>query len=132
MLDPTFNGENIIQTNNVNWPELDVPEINQAMNDAKLLTDPAERAEAWAEIDRMVSEQAPTVNWIWDKDVSIQSPNVQGVVVERTASGTGRTPRSSRTDRGPARPADRRGGRDPSFITEKPPWPPTSSAASPG
>ncbi|HET9738876.1 MAG TPA: ABC transporter substrate-binding protein [Solirubrobacteraceae bacterium] len=81
-LDPTFNGENIIQTNNVNWPELDVPEINQAMNDAKLLTDPAERAEAWAEIDRMVSEQAPTVNWIWDKDVSLQSSNVLGVIDE--------------------------------------------------
>jgi peptide/nickel transport system substrate-binding protein len=81
-LDPTFNGENIIQTNNVNWPELDVPEINKAMNDAKLLTDPAERAKAWAEIDRMVTEQAATVNWIWDKDPTIQSSNVQGVIDE--------------------------------------------------
>ncbi|MGZ8647923.1 MAG: ABC transporter substrate-binding protein, partial [Solirubrobacteraceae bacterium] len=81
-LDPTFNGENIIQTNNVNWPELDVPEINKAMNDAKLLTDPAERAEAWAEVDRMVTEQAATVNWIWDKDPTIQSSNVQGVIDE--------------------------------------------------
>jgi peptide/nickel transport system substrate-binding protein len=81
-LDPTFNGENIIQTNNVNWPELNVPEINKAMNDAKLLTEPAERAKAWAEIDRMVSEQAPTVNWIWDKDVSLQSSNVVGVIDE--------------------------------------------------
>ena len=81
-LDPTFNGENIIQTNNVNWPELNVPEINTAMNEAKLLTEPAERAKAWAEIDRMVSEQAPTVNWIWDKDVSLQSSNVVGVIDE--------------------------------------------------
>ncbi len=81
-LDPTFNGENIIQTNNVNWPELNVPEINKAMNEAKLLTEPAERAKAWAEIDRMVSEQAPTVNWIWDKDVSLQSSNVVGVIDE--------------------------------------------------
>jgi hypothetical protein len=30
----------------------------------------------------MVSEQAPTVNWIWDKDVSLQSSNVQGVIDE--------------------------------------------------
>ena len=81
-LDPTFNGENIIQTNNVNWPELDVPELNKAMNEAKLLVDPQERADAWAEIDRMVSEQAPTVNWLWDKDPAIQSSNVQGVVDE--------------------------------------------------
>jgi peptide/nickel transport system substrate-binding protein len=81
-LDPTFNGKNIIQTNNVNWPELDVPEINQAMDDAALLTDPGERAKAWAEIDRMVTEQAATVNWIWDKDTSVQSSNVQGVIDE--------------------------------------------------
>jgi peptide/nickel transport system substrate-binding protein len=81
-LDPTFNGASIIQTNNVNWPELDVPEINKAMNEAKLVTDPAERAEAWAEIDRMVTEQAATVNWLWDKDPSIKSSNVQGVIDE--------------------------------------------------
>ena len=81
-LEPTFNGNNIIPTNNVNWPQLDVPEINQAMADASLLIDPAERAKAWAEIDRMVSEQAPTVNWLWDKTPNIQSANVVGVVDE--------------------------------------------------
>ena len=44
MLDPTFNGENIIPTGNSNWPEMDVPEVNKAIDDAKLVTDPAERA----------------------------------------------------------------------------------------
>ena len=72
-LEPTFNGNNIIPTNNVNWPQLDVPEINQAMAEASLLIDQAERAEAWAEIDRMVTEQAATVNWLWDKTPNIQS-----------------------------------------------------------
>jgi peptide/nickel transport system substrate-binding protein len=81
-LEPTFNGKNIIPTNNVNWPQLNVPEINQAMADASLLIDKAERAEAWAEIDRMVSEQAPTVNWLWDKSPNIQSANVNAVVDE--------------------------------------------------
>ena len=75
LLDPTFNGENIIPKNNVNWPELDDPEINQAMNEAKLLTDPAERTKAWADIDKMIIEQAPTVHWIWDKDA--EHPVVQ-------------------------------------------------------
>src|ERR671917_2249290 len=42
MLDPTFNGENIIPTQNSNWPELDVPELNKKINAAKLVTDPAE------------------------------------------------------------------------------------------
>ncbi len=30
MLDPTFNGANIIPSQNTNWPELDVPEVNKA------------------------------------------------------------------------------------------------------
>ena len=44
MLDPTFNGDNILETGNSNWPELDVPELNDQINAAKLVTDPAERA----------------------------------------------------------------------------------------
>ena len=40
MLDPTFNGDNILPTGNSNWPELDVPEVNEAIDEAKLVTDP--------------------------------------------------------------------------------------------
>jgi peptide/nickel transport system substrate-binding protein len=80
ILDPTFNGKNIVQQNNSNWPELDVPEINQAMEKAELLTDPKERAEAWAKIDLMITEQAPLVNWIWDKQVLLRSADTNGAV----------------------------------------------------
>ena len=31
MLDATFNGKNILEQGNVNWPQLDVPAINDAM-----------------------------------------------------------------------------------------------------
>jgi peptide/nickel transport system substrate-binding protein len=82
ILDPTFNGRNIIPQGNSNWPELDVPEINQAMDEAALLTDPAERAQAWARIDRMITEQAPVVSWIWDKQPLLRSANVNGVASE--------------------------------------------------
>ena len=82
ILDPTFNGDNIIQQGNSNWPELDVPEINEAMAEAALLTEPQERADAWAKIDRMVTEQAPVVNWIWDKQALLRSENVNGAVSE--------------------------------------------------
>ncbi len=34
MLDPTFNGENVVPENNSNWPQLDVPEINKAIDEA--------------------------------------------------------------------------------------------------
>ena len=40
MLDPTFNGENIIPSQNSNWPELNDPAINKAIDAAKLETDP--------------------------------------------------------------------------------------------
>ena len=78
-LDPTFNGENILQTGNSNWSQLDDPELNKQMNEAKLLTDPTERAEAWAEIDEKITELAPAVNWVWDKTPLIRSENVNGV-----------------------------------------------------
>jgi peptide/nickel transport system substrate-binding protein len=75
-LDPTFNGDNILQTGNSNWSQLDDPELNKMMNDAKLLSDPQERADAWGEIDKKITELAPAVNWVWDKTPLIRSENV--------------------------------------------------------
>ena len=40
ILDPTFNGKNIVQQGNSNWPELNDPKINAAMDKAELITDP--------------------------------------------------------------------------------------------
>ncbi|HEY6693007.1 MAG TPA: ABC transporter substrate-binding protein [Solirubrobacteraceae bacterium] len=82
ILDPTFNGKNIVQQGNSNWPELDVPAINEAMDKAELLTDPKERAAAWAKIDTMVTEQAPLVPWIWDKQALLRSADTNGAVSE--------------------------------------------------
>ena len=79
MLDPTFNGENIIPPGNSNWPELDVPEINEAIDEAKLVTDPAERAQAWADVNKLIIEQAPAIPYMWDYQTVVASPNVRGV-----------------------------------------------------
>ena len=51
MLDPTFNGENILPENNSNAPLLDDPAINKAIDKAKLIDDPQERDQAWGDID---------------------------------------------------------------------------------
>jgi len=80
ILDPTFNGENIQEINNSNWPQLDVPEINDAMNEAALITDENERAEKWGEIDTMVMEQAPAIPYLWDNQANVNSANVNTVV----------------------------------------------------
>jgi peptide/nickel transport system substrate-binding protein len=79
-LDPTFNGKNIVQQGNSNWPELNVPAINQAMDKAEVITDPKQRASAWAKIDDMVTAQASVVPWIWDKQALLRSPDVNGAV----------------------------------------------------
>ena len=59
---------------------LDVPEVNKAIEEARLIEDPEERAKAWADVDKLVSEQAPAVPWIWENFPIIQSADVAGVV----------------------------------------------------
>jgi peptide/nickel transport system substrate-binding protein len=81
-LDPTFNGENIIPQGNSNWPQLDDKALNAEMEKAKLLTDPAERAKAWGEVDRKLTALAPSVLWIWDKQPLVSSADVNGVLSE--------------------------------------------------
>jgi peptide/nickel transport system substrate-binding protein len=80
ILDPTFNGENIVPVNNVNWPQLDDPAVNKAIEDAKVVNEPEERAQAWAEVDDMVTEQAVAIPYVWDNQPNIRSENVAGVI----------------------------------------------------
>jgi peptide/nickel transport system substrate-binding protein len=79
ILDPTFNGKNILPDGNSNWSQLDDPNVNAAMAKAKKLSDPAERAKAWANVDRMISALAPAIPTVWDKRPTIESANVAGV-----------------------------------------------------
>jgi peptide/nickel transport system substrate-binding protein len=80
ILEPTFSGDAIAPVNNSNWPQLDDPEVNQAMEEAKLITDPAERAQAWGEVDQMITALAPAVPYVWDFTPNVASANVNGVI----------------------------------------------------
>jgi peptide/nickel transport system substrate-binding protein len=80
LLQPTFSGDAIVESNNSNWPQLDVPEINQAMEEAEALTDPGARAQAWADINRMITEQAVGIPYVWDKQANLRSEDVAGVI----------------------------------------------------
>jgi peptide/nickel transport system substrate-binding protein len=79
MIDPIFNGKNIVPAGNTNWSQLDDPELNAEMDKAEQLTDPAERAKAWAELDKKISQGAYMVPWLWDNQVNFASKNVQAV-----------------------------------------------------
>ena len=86
MLDPTFNGENVVPENNSNWPQLNVPEINKAINEAALIDDPTERKQAWGDVDTQITEQAPAVPWVWDNQANIASADVAGVINKANAN----------------------------------------------
>ena len=80
MIDPVFNGKNIIPANNANYSELDDPELNKAMDAANNITDPDARAKAWGELDRKITELAVVIPWLWDNQVNIKSSDVKGVI----------------------------------------------------
>jgi len=80
MLDPTFNGENVVPENNSNWPQLNVPEINKAIDAARLIDDPDQRNQAWGDVDQMITAQAPAIPWVWDNQANIAAADVAGVI----------------------------------------------------
>jgi peptide/nickel transport system substrate-binding protein len=84
MLSPTFAGKNILPQGNSNWPELDDPTINAAIDKAEIA--PVEqRAQLWGDIDKQVTATAAAIPWIWDKQALVQSKNVEGVIAQNNS-----------------------------------------------
>jgi peptide/nickel transport system substrate-binding protein len=80
MLEPTFKGSTIaLDGGNNNLAQLKDPKIDAAMNKATLLTG-EERYKAWADIDKMIVEQAPAVPFVWDNTTILFSKDVNPVV----------------------------------------------------
>jgi peptide/nickel transport system substrate-binding protein len=71
--------QNIIPTNNSNWGQVNNAAINQAMLNASLVVDPTARAQAWANVDKMLVDQASVVPEEFDNQPNIQSKDVAGV-----------------------------------------------------
>jgi peptide/nickel transport system substrate-binding protein len=86
MIDVPFNGGTINPENNSNWPQLNVPAVNKAMAQARLVDDPAERRQAWGDVDTLINEQAPAVPWVWDNQANIASSDVAGVINKSNAN----------------------------------------------
>ena len=76
ILDVTFNGKNITSVNNSNWPLLDDPQINKAMDRAERIVNPGLRYLAWGKIDRMVTETAGAIPWLWEEYPTVYSNRV--------------------------------------------------------
>jgi peptide/nickel transport system substrate-binding protein len=82
LLDVPFNGKSIVQEGNSNHALLDDPKINDMMEKAKAIVDPAERAKAWGDIDIELMKTGAAVPWLWDRQPNISSPDVNAVINE--------------------------------------------------
>ena len=76
ILDVTFNGKNITSVNNSNWPLLNVRSINNQMNRAERIVNPAARYETWGKIDQEVTRTAAAIPWLWEQYPSLFSKRV--------------------------------------------------------
>jgi len=75
----TFYGPAIVPTNNSNWGQVNHPDINSAMVTAANTVDPTAAAQAWANVDKMLVNQAVAIPEDFDNQANIESGNVAGV-----------------------------------------------------
>jgi peptide/nickel transport system substrate-binding protein len=80
LLEPTFKGDAIKPQGNVNWSLLDDKEINDAMTEASLVPAGPERNQAWADVNKMIVEQAVAIPYVWDDNVTLWSQDVDGAM----------------------------------------------------
>jgi peptide/nickel transport system substrate-binding protein len=73
-------GPSINPDNNSNWGRLDDPEVNKGIEEARLITDPDERAQAYGDLDKLVMSKAAVLPWVFDNDVVVRSPDVDLVI----------------------------------------------------
>ena len=95
LLDPTFAGYNIVSTNNSNWGMVSYQDwqkanggtstggsltpLDQAMKKAETATGDAARADAWANVDKLLVNNAVAVPWSFDIQPNIEAKDVHGV-----------------------------------------------------
>jgi peptide/nickel transport system substrate-binding protein len=75
-----FSGKAIVPVNNVNWAQEDNPKINDAMDAAAQITDPAQRRKAWANVNKMLVQDAPAIPEIWASNALVKGTAVKGVL----------------------------------------------------
>jgi peptide/nickel transport system substrate-binding protein len=79
MLEPTFSGRRRSSERNVNWSWLNSAALDTAMSKAALLSG-EDRADAWADVNRTIVEQAPGIPYLWDESVQFASADLEAVM----------------------------------------------------
>jgi peptide/nickel transport system substrate-binding protein len=85
-LGPVFNGKNILQVGNSNFAQLNDKSLNDMMDKAEVINQPTKRIAAWAAVDKKITDLAPGIPWLWDKQPVLHSKDVNGVINVANAS----------------------------------------------
>jgi peptide/nickel transport system substrate-binding protein len=75
----TFYGPAIISTGNVNWSQLNNPQINALIVQASDTVNPTAAAAAWAKVDDLLVDDAVAIPEDFDNQPNIRSANVRGI-----------------------------------------------------
>ena len=78
VLPPLFGGQGLRAGTNVS--RLSDPSLERLMDKAATTTGAADRAERWADADRRVTELAPGVPIVWNREPNLRSEDVKGVL----------------------------------------------------
>ena len=79
MIDPLFNGKNIVPSGNVNYAQANDPKFNARITAAASITDAKKRAQTYGQLDKDLTGQVYYVTWLWDNEVNYTAKNVNGV-----------------------------------------------------
>ncbi|HEX2241360.1 MAG TPA: ABC transporter substrate-binding protein [Actinomycetota bacterium] len=74
--DPTFHGDNIRESANLNEAEIDDPVLNELIDRASRTPLGPERTELWEEVNRRATESGAWVPWSWDRTTIVFSERV--------------------------------------------------------
>jgi peptide/nickel transport system substrate-binding protein len=85
-LGPVFNGKNILQVGNSNFAQLNDKSLNAMMDKAEVINQPDKRNAAWGAVDKKITDLAPGIPWLWDKQPVLHSKDVNGVINVANAS----------------------------------------------
>ncbi len=74
-------GRSISQSGNNNYAELNNPEVNKLIDDAKAASDPKAAADIWSKINKIVMDEAVMVPFVYDKALNYRNPRLTNVFV---------------------------------------------------
>ena len=89
-----FNGQAIVPINNVNWAQLNDPKVNDAIDHAAAIKDPA-ALQAFAQADKMIVDDAAAIPEIYADDALLRARRSTACSTRGTTTGTCRSPSPS-------------------------------------